>query len=88
MMVSCSGDRKASKEEVAKAYEMGRERAIELSPSAVGNDTLAIESTLLDVREREQRLRHAGYNDMADSYINGFTETLDSVNPSLATELR
>lgn len=85
---SCSGDKRASSEEIAKATSLGRERALELAPTVIGCDTLAIEHTILDVREREERLRRAGYNDMADSYIDGFLQTLDSVNPSLASEIR
>lgn len=83
---SCSGGKKASSEDIANAAALGRERALELAPPAIGQDTLAIESILLDVREREERL--AGYNDMADSYIDGFLQTLDSVNPALASEIR
>lgn len=85
---SCSTDKKASSEDIAKAAALGRERALELAPPAIGQDTLAMESILLDVREREERLRRAGYNDMADSYIDGFLQTLDSVNPALASEIR
>ena len=85
---SCSTDKKASSEDIAKAAALGRERALELAPPAIGQDTLAMESILLDVREREERLRRAGYNDLAEAYIDGFLQTLDSVNPALASEIR
>ena len=85
---SCSTDKIASSEDISNAAALGCERALELAPPAIGQDTLAMESILLDVREREERLRRAGYNDMADSYIDGFIQTLDSVNPSLASEIR
>ena len=85
---SCSGGKKASSEDIANAAALGRERALELAPPAIGQDTLAIESILLDVREREHRLRTRGYDRVADAYIEAFLATLDSVNPSLSQELR
>ena len=66
---------------------MGQERAIELKADT-SLDTLRIESILIDVREREQRLRTKGHNRIADAYIESFLLTLDSVNPALAAELR
>ena len=86
--VSCSGSAdKASPEDLSAASEIGRQRALEFTPDAI-KDTFQIESKLIDIRERENRLRSGGMNSVADAYISSFLATLDSVNPSLASELR
>ena len=60
-------------------------KAIELSAQT---DTMRIENILLEVRERENYMRHHGYSDVADIYIETFLATLDSVSPAIAKELR
>lgn len=77
---------KQTKENIAGAARIGHERALELRP---GNklDTMQIESILIDVREREHRLRNLGENKVADAYIKAFLNTLDSINPALADEI-
>lgn len=89
LLPACSGcgSAKSTAEEIAAARNAGYSRAIELSDGAA-TDTLFIENTLLDVRERETRLRSNGHGDAADAYIGSFIATLDSVNPSLASILR
>lgn len=87
ILSACSGKYKASEADLNEARHLGAERARELSPAVIKSDTLTVEQILIDVREREQRLRHAGYDDMADSYLSGFISALDSINPSLASEL-
>ena len=47
-----------------------------------------VERTLIDVREREQRLRNEGADDLADRYIKGFINCLDSVNPGIAAQIK
>lgn len=86
MSAGCS-DSKQMKEDLRMAGEMGHERAMELKENP-RLDTMIIESTLLDVRSREHRLRAEGHERVADAYIGAFMQTLDSVNPSLASELR
>lgn len=49
---------------------------------------MRIENILLEVRERENYMRHHGYSDVADIYIETFLATLDSVSPAIAKELR
>ncbi len=85
-LIGCS-DSKQMKENLEGARRMGQERAIELKADT-SLDTLRIESILIDVREREQRLRTKGHNRIADAYIESFLLKLDSVNPALAAELR
>ncbi len=86
---SCSGcsSHSTTQEERNGARDAGFNRALELAAD-VHPDTLTIEQVLLDVREREHRLRSAGYDEMADTYIDTFLATLDSVNPSLAAHLK
>lgn len=86
--MTCTGcsDSRQMKEDLRTAERMGHERAIELREDAK-LDTMQIESALLDVRSRENRLRAGGHDRVADAYINSFLATLDSVNPSLAAEL-
>lgn len=84
----CSSSRSASEAELKEAYSIGANRAHELDVAEVGNDTVAIEAVLIDVRAREQKIRNAGYPDIADAYVEGFISALDSVNPSLATEIK
>ena len=85
---SSCGDSRATQEQISAASDTGRQRALEFSPEAIGTDTAAMTIMLLDVRERETRLRSNGHDKAADAYINAFLSTLDSVNPSLATEIR
>lgn len=89
LLSGCSscGSTKSTAEEIAAARNAGHSSAIELTEGAT-TDTLFIENTLLDVRERETRLRSNGHGDAADAYIESFIATLDSVNPSLASILR
>ena len=82
-----SGGIKVTKEDMSAAREAGRQRAMELTP-ATAADTMLTEIKLLDVRERENRLRSQGMNQLADTYIESFLATLDSVNPQLAEYLR
>ena len=76
----------ASKSDLRHARANGHERALEFSNLAM--DTLRMEMLLLDIRERETRLRANGYDDAADAFIESFLATLDSVQPALAAELR
>ena len=46
-------------------------------------DTILMEQVLVDVRVREAEMRRKGHNTIADTYIEAFIATLDSVNPSL-----
>lgn len=88
ILLSCS-DSKEVKEQIATATVVGHERALELKEGAeILQDTMEIENLLLDVREREHRLRARGHDKVADAYIKSFLATLDSVNPSLATALK
>lgn len=82
----CHGAHHASQEELAAAEQAGRTRALELTPE-LNSDTLALENALIDIRERETRLRTHGHDDVADIFIETFLTTLDSVNPALANEL-
>ena len=84
--IGCS-DNRETKENIDGASRMGHERALELKATTT-LDTLRIESILIDVREREHRLRAKGHDRIADAYIKAFLSTLDSVDPSLAAELR
>lgn len=85
---SCSGNGvKVTKEDLTAARDSGRKRAIELAEKT-GLDTLTMEMKLLDIREREHRLRLQGLNQVADAYIESFLSTLDSVNPSLSETIR
>lgn len=83
---SC-GDAAKRKREVNTARVLGRAQAMELSAS-VPLDTIEMEKLLIDVRSREAELRRRGHSEVADVYIASFLATLDSVNPSLAAELR
>lgn len=85
-MTSC-GKKHASAEELVLAENMGRQRAMELKHN-VFIDTMFVERTLIDVREREQRLRNEGADDLADRYIKGFINCLDSVNPGIAAQIK
>lgn len=86
ILCSC-GDSRETKENIAGASRIGHERALELAPERK-LDAMQIESIILDVREREHRLRNLGENKVADAYISSFLNTLDSINPSLAEQLR
>lgn len=77
----------ATKGELRHARENGHERAMEFK-NTTKMDTLTMEMHLLDIRERETRLRANGYDDAADAFIESFLATLDSVNPALAAELK
>lgn len=81
---SCS--EKVSKEDLFAARDNGRKRALEFSPS-FHLDTFKMEAMLIDIREREKRLRDMGHEKIADEYISTFISTLDSVNPALASQL-
>ena len=88
LFASCSGSTdKATPEDLSAAREIGRKRALEFTPGAI-KDTFQIESKLIDISERENRLRSGGMNSVADAYITSFLATLDSVNPSLASEIQ
>jgi len=87
MLISSCGSKHASAEELAEAEAMGRARAMELRQNLF-LDTMFVERTLIDVREREQRLRKAGAPDLADRYISGFLNCLDSVNPSISAQIK
>lgn len=83
---SC-GDHAKQEREENTARVLGRAQAMELSAS-VPLDTIEMEKLLIDVRSREAELRLRGHGKVADVYLASFLETLDSVNPSLAAELR
>lgn len=87
MMVctSCGNAHKASPEDMQTARDKARSLAKEV---AVQTDTLRIETLLIEVRERESALRKHGYEDVADTYLETFMATLDSLRPSLAAELQ
>lgn len=82
----CGGEKHATAEEINAAQTAGAARARELTPD-MNSDTLALENALLDIRERETRLRSQGHDDVADTFIESFLATLDSVNPALAHDL-
>lgn len=86
ILQSC-GDSRQTKENIAGAARIGHDRALELAPERK-LDTMQIESILIEVREREHHLRNLGENKVADAYITAFINTLDSINPSLAEQLR
>lgn len=69
------------------ARRVGHTQALELN-EVLKRDTLAAEMMVLDVRARETELRRRGAPDVADTYINEFLHTLDSVNPSLRAQLQ
>lgn len=85
LLASCGG-REERRQESDIAGEMGRRQALELAEALP--DTLRAEILIIDVRAREAELRRRGAGKVADSYINAFLHTLDSVSPSLAAELR
>ena len=69
--------------------QAGVDRALELaSGTQTSTDTMKMEVALIDFRSREQRMRDEGYPDAADAFVDAFIATLDSVNPSLAAELK
>ena len=74
-------------EETAAAVSLGRQQAIELTFGVI-TDTIEIEKRLLDVRVREAKLRRAGEDKLADTYVGAFIATLDSVNPPLRVMLQ
>lgn len=78
---------KESREEYSAAKAMGRLQAIDLAKT-ITLDTLKAETLILDIRSREAELRRRGASKVADNYINAFFETLDSVSPGLAEELK
>lgn len=73
-------------EENTAARIGGREQALRLAPSE-DLDSTSMERILIDVRVRENALRHEGEEELADTYIKSFLETLDSVNPALYSEI-
>jgi len=83
----CNSKQRATPEELEAANAMARSRAMELKP-VEKPDTMLIENILIDIRERETRLRANGHDDVADELIGTFLSTLDSINPSLANELK
>lgn len=83
---SCGPSEKQTREENT-ARVLGRAQAIELSAS-LPLDTIEMEKLLIDVRSREAELRRRGHSRVADIYLESFLATLDSVNPSLAAELK
>lgn len=85
LCTGCGNKGKASPEDLQAACNKARSLAIELSAQT---DTMRIENILLEVRERENYMRHHGYSDVADVYIETFLATLDSVSPAIAKELR
>lgn len=68
------------------AVMCGREHALKLAPSET-IDSMEMEKILIDVKVRESALRAEGEENLADSYIESFMATLDSVNPSLRSEI-
>lgn len=87
---SCGGNgqRNAShmEEEARAAMICGRDQALRLAPSE-NLDSIEMEKILIDVKVRENALRREGEEKLADSYIESFLNTLDSVNPALYSEL-
>lgn len=79
-----SSDEKQTESEVARRY--GREQALRLQ-STEDMDTIEMEKILIDVKVRETTLRRHGEEELADSYIEAFIATLDSVNPRLCAEI-
>lgn len=86
-VTSSCGDVEKQKREENTARILGHAQAMELSAS-VPLDTIEIEKLLIDVRSREAELRRRGHVRVADIYLETFLATLDSVNPSLAAQLR
>lgn len=75
--------------DLAAVRQAGVDRALELaSGTQTSTDTMKMEVALIDFRSREQRMRDEGYPDAADAFVDAFIATLDSVNPSLAAELK
>ena len=85
--VASCGDTEKKRREESAAVVLGRAQALELS-AEFHLDTVEIETLLNDVRSREAELRRRGHSRVADTYLATFLSTLDSVNPSLASELR
>lgn len=85
VLTGCTGSGKASPEDLETARERARSQALEL---VTLTDTMLMESMLIDVRERETYLRNHNMSDVADTYVETFLSTLDSVSPSIASELR
>lgn len=75
------------KEENAAARAMGHAQAVDLA-ATIQRDSLDAETLIIDVRARESELRRRGAQRVADCYIDSFLETLDSIAPDLAMELR
>ena len=83
------GSRDAShiESESRAAVICGREQALQLTPSDK-LDSMEMEKILIDVRVRESALRAEEEDKLADSYIESFLATLDSVNPPLRSEIK
>jgi hypothetical protein len=83
---ACSGSEKRDSKEVAEetvaAQALGRQQALMLDDENQ-IDSVEIQKILIDVRVRESQLRNEGEDELADSFIEAFLATLDSVNPSL-----
>lgn len=75
-------------EEFDMAAEIGATHAREVSEMIAGGDSLAAQDKLIEIGSREGILRKHGATKVADRYHKAFLETLDSINPSLAEELR
>lgn len=86
---SCSNSKNATQSDYKDAADTGRELAIQLSADRhAASDSVMLTSILIDVRAREASLRENGYDNVADTFIDSFLATLDSVNPSLRAQLR
>lgn len=79
-------DSRHIEEETRAAKSCGREEALRLAPSE-NLDSLEMEKILIDVRVRETALRQEREEALADCYIKSFLATLDSINPSLHSEI-
>lgn len=79
-------------ENLVAAREMARMRAMQFSTDTIPLVTMAdsarVAVELMDVRAREHKLRSLGHSLVAKVYMETFLATLDTVNPSLAKELR
>lgn len=83
----CTDSGHPAPEQTSQAIVLAREEALSFTPDAKA-DSIEIMQTLIEVRIRETRLREAGHTELADTYINTFLTTLDSVNHSLRTQLK
>ncbi len=89
ILASCSKSKPASQTDFKDAEATGRELALQLSADRrAASDSVMLTSILIDVRAREASLRDNGYGNVADTFIDSFLATLDSVNPALRAELQ